>query len=154
MSELAGIVDELKRVTDGEAWHGPSLREVLDGVTAEQAAAKPVPGAHSIWELVLHLAAWNGVFIRRLMGQRADEPEEGDFPPVGEVSDAAWAQARADLARSQERLRALVSELNDARLAENVAGKDYTLGFMARGIIHHMVYHTGQMVILKKARLA
>ena len=55
------IIDELKEIHDGEPWHGPSLKEILSGVTAEQAAAKPLANAHSIWEITLHVAAWEGV---------------------------------------------------------------------------------------------
>jgi hypothetical protein len=55
-TELARLEEQLQRSFEGEAWHGPSLRETLDGVTAEEASRHPIPGAHSIWELVLHLA--------------------------------------------------------------------------------------------------
>ena len=52
-SEAARIADQLRRAFDGEAWHGDSLFEILKGVSAKQAAARPVANAHSIWELVL-----------------------------------------------------------------------------------------------------
>ena len=58
MKELERIKDQFQRAFNGQAWHGPSLLSLLAGVTAEQAAAHPVPGAHSIWELTLHIAAW------------------------------------------------------------------------------------------------
>jgi uncharacterized damage-inducible protein DinB len=151
MSEITGIIDGLKRVHYGDAWHGPSLRETLGGVTAARAAAKPVPAAHSIWEIVLHIAAWNKVVARRLEGHRVNEPEEGDFPPVGGVSTDAWAQALAALDGAQEGLIKAVSGLSDARLQENVTGTDYTVGFMLRGVISHVVYHSGQIALLKKS---
>src|SRR2546428_4142197 len=60
MSEIQTIIDELKSIHDGDPWHGPSLKEILSGVTAEQAAPKPLTNAHSIWELTLHIAAIPG----------------------------------------------------------------------------------------------
>ncbi|MBV9341362.1 MAG: DinB family protein, partial [Acidobacteria bacterium] len=42
MSKIDLIVDQLKRAFDGEAWHGPALMEVLDGITANTAAARPL----------------------------------------------------------------------------------------------------------------
>src|SRR5918911_1736209 len=87
MSELADILDELRRIHDGDAWHGAALKESLSGVTAEQAAARPVAGAHSIWELVRHVTAWENVFRLRLEGRPVAEPEEGDIPTVGDVSE-------------------------------------------------------------------
>src|SRR5437764_6919973 len=56
MNEVERILDQLKRAFEGNAWHGPAVEEVLADVTAEQAAAKPIPDAHSIWELTLHIA--------------------------------------------------------------------------------------------------
>src|SRR5713101_5726556 len=58
MTEIERILDQLKRAYEGNAWYGPSLREVLAGITAEQARARPLHNAHSIWELVHHVAAW------------------------------------------------------------------------------------------------
>jgi hypothetical protein len=73
-SEAAGIADQLRRAFDGGAWHGDSLFEILKGVTAAQAAARPIQGAHTIWELVLHIAAWDGAVLRRLGGVRSGFP--------------------------------------------------------------------------------
>jgi len=56
-TELQRLEEQLERALEGEAWHGPSLLEVLEGVSAHQAAAHPIAGAHSIWELVLHLCS-------------------------------------------------------------------------------------------------
>ncbi len=151
MSEIENVLDQLRRIYEGDAWHGPALRELLADVTAEQAAARPLPGAHSIWELVLHLAAWNNVFRRRLEGVALDEPEEGDFPPAGEPNAEAWERAQEKLYRAHERLIESVSNLPEARLEETVPGKDYSFRFMLAGIIRHDVYHSGQVAILRKA---
>ena len=151
MSQIANLLDELKRIHNGGAWHGPALREALAGVTAEQATMRPVPGAHSIWELVLHLAAWEKVIGRRLEGQRADEPEEGDFPAAAGATEEAWAQALAQLESAHERLLGLVIGLTDADLERVVVGKGYSSGFMLRGAVNHTAYHAGQIGLLKKA---
>ena len=68
MTEIDRILDQLKRAFEGGAWHGPSVKEVLHGVTAAQAHARPLPNAHSIWELVQHIAVWEDVGRRRLEG--------------------------------------------------------------------------------------
>src|ERR1043165_1110489 len=92
MSEIENILDELRRIHAGDAWHGPALKESLSGATAEQAAARPVAGAHSIRALVRHTPRWENVFRLRLEGDPVTEPKEGDFPPAGEVSEEAWAE--------------------------------------------------------------
>ena len=62
MSEITRIVEELNKIHQGDAWHGLSLHEALAGLTAEQAAARLLANAHTIWELVSHIAAWENVW--------------------------------------------------------------------------------------------
>ena len=96
MTEIERILDQLKRAYEGEAWHGPSVREALNGVTAAQAHARPLANTHSIWELVQHIAVWEDVGRRRLTGDRAQiaisSPE--DWPPPGDTSESAWEKAK------------------------------------------------------------
>ncbi len=66
--EARRLEEQLRRALEGKAWHGPSVLESVAGVSAEQAAAHPVPGAHSIWELVLHLGTDYSLVLRRLAG--------------------------------------------------------------------------------------
>jgi hypothetical protein len=149
--ELAGILDDLERGYDGDAWHGPPLRAVLDGVTAEVAGARPIPGGHSIWEIVVHLAAWDDVVARRIEeGRPVEAPDGGNFPPVEAAGPAAWAAALMELAGRHERLVRLVSALDPARLREPVAGKDYPIDHMLRGVAQHMAYHAGQIALVRK----
>jgi uncharacterized damage-inducible protein DinB len=150
MSDIARIVDELERIYDGDAWHGPSLRDTLKGVAAAQAAARPIGDAHSIWEILRHIAGWNDVVTRRLEGHPTDEPAEGDFPQIAQSSEAAWAGALANLERSHGRLITLISSLGPERLQETAAGENYSVSFMLHGMVRHIVYHSGQIAILKK----
>ena len=71
MKEVERIADQLKRAHEGGAWHGPSVNELLEGVTAEQAAARPFEGTHSVWELVSHIEAWERAILLRLGGEPA-----------------------------------------------------------------------------------
>ena len=151
MTELADKVDELKKIQEGDAWHGPALREVLAGVTAEQALAKPIPDAHSIWELVLHIMAWGNVFTRRLQGQPLEEPPEGDFPPIGERTHKAWNETVKRLERGHAEFVSTVAGLSESRLTEKAPGRPYTLRFLINSTVRHHVYHTGQIALLKKS---
>jgi len=152
MSEIEKIVGELENIHDGNAWHGASLAEALSGITAEQAAARPLKLAHSIWEIVSHIAGWENIFRRRLEGDgQAIEPEAGDFPPVQAVSKEAWAQALEYLESAHEQLLQAISRLSDEALETNVAHRDYTVRFLLRGIVRHHVYHAGQIALLRKS---
>jgi len=80
MDEAGNLVRQLKEIHDGEPWHGPSLHNILAGIDAEAAYAMPLNGAHSIWELILHITGWTTVCRLRLEGREAKQPDEGDFP--------------------------------------------------------------------------
>ena len=151
MSEMANILDELRRIHDKDAWHGAALKESLADVTAEQAAARPVKEAHSIWEIVRHITVWENVFRLRLEGHPVTEPEEGDFPPVEDISQEAWAEALRQLDGCHERLLQTVAGLDDSVLPEKVPGKDYSTRFLLDGVVRHHVYHAGQIALLKKS---
>lgn len=151
MSEITQIIDELKAIHAGDAWHGSSLKEALTNVTPQQATARPVDDAHSIWELVLHIKAWENVWRIRLKGHQATEPEEGDFPPVKEVNEQSWAHSLAELDAGHNSLIGVIAELSDSALEDTVVGTEYSVRFMLRGLIRHHVYHAGQIALLKKA---
>lgn len=145
------LADQLRRSQSGEAWHGPSLEEILAGVTAQQAAAHPFAGVHSIWELVLHIAVWQKHILDRIeRGGMAEIPDELDWPKVGATTDAAWKKALKDLKQANEDLACAVAKLDDARLHANVRGKDYDFHFMLEGMVQHNLYHAGQIALLKK----
>jgi hypothetical protein len=149
--ELARIDDELRRAYDGDCWHGLPLREVLKGVTARTAAARHPQLVHSIWALVNHLAAWVEVVALRIAERREiATPDEGDFPPVTDTSEGAWAAALDNLDRQHRKLLDVVAGLDPARLDEVVPGKDYLAAVMLHGTAQHYAYHAGQIALLKK----
>jgi len=153
MIEIERILDQLKRAYEGNAWHGPSVREVLDGITAAQAHARPLQNAHSIWELVHHIAVWENVGRRRLEGDRAeiDISSPQDWPPADDTSEAAWEQAKAALDRGHESLCAAIARLDDSRLDEPILEGLSTAYVTLHGVIQHDLYHAGQIAMLKKA---
>lgn len=150
-NEGRALAEELRAIWHGDAWHGPALRELLDGVSAERAAARPLGTAHSLWELVLHMRAWTDVWRRRLDGEVLGDPEVGDFPPVAKPAPEAWAEAQVRLRDTHEGLAERVARLTAAELGTRVRGKEYDARFMTRGAIRHTVYHSGQIALLKKA---
>ena len=152
MSQIAFIADQLKVAFDGAAWHGPALMEILDAVDAATAAAHPIPAAHSIWELVLHLATWERVISHRIRGQELMPSDEENFPQVRQPTDSAWREAVKMVRTTHGELIQRVSAMKEAQLNERVPGKDYDLRFMLTGAVQHAAYHAGQIALLKKAQ--
>jgi uncharacterized damage-inducible protein DinB len=156
--EVQHILDQLRRVFDGDAWYGPSIREVLAGVAATQAAARPIPSAHTIWELVLHMTAWKREVLRRLRGGEPGLPMDGDWPSAPPATESAWAEAQAALASAHEELWRTLHSFPGGRLHEIVGqARDRPLGTgvtyyaTLHGLVQHDAYHTGQIALLKKA---
>jgi uncharacterized damage-inducible protein DinB len=154
MSETVRLADQIRRAFDGDAWHGDSVVEILDGVNAKMAEGHPIKNAHSIWELVLHVAAWDGAVLKRTRGTAVELRDEENFPPVKDTSEAAWANAIEHTKRTHSELVQAVAAFPDSRLQEQVPGKTesyYNFFYMFSGIVQHELYHAGQIALLKKA---
>jgi uncharacterized damage-inducible protein DinB len=158
MDEVARIADQLARAFDGDPWYGSNTVDVLAGLTAAQAAHRPLPQAHTIWEIALHLTAWNAEVLRRLRTGVARDPEAGDWPAQPEPTDESWRWTVDRLEQSFRELLDAVSDFPGERLQEVVGEeRDRPLGagvsyyVLLHGIVQHVVAHTAQMSLLKKA---
>jgi len=147
----------VRRSFDGGAWHGPALSDALAGVDARAAAARPVPAAHSIWELTHHVTAWTREVARRLAGAPPRMPVEGDWPGEADGTDESWARVRADLVAARDALLAALDEFPAERLDDRVddagdaaLGALATFGQMIVGLAEHNAYHGGQIVLLRR----
>jgi uncharacterized damage-inducible protein DinB len=156
-SESARLIDQFTRAHDGDPWHGSPVKAILEGVTHEQAAQQPPNGAHSIWELVLHITGWRNEVARRAAGQPAGEPEHGDYPDVGEPTAARWQAALAALDASHANLVAVVKGLSDEQLWQPTndprhrpLGTGVSYYELLHGIVQHDAYHAGQIAMLKR----
>ncbi|MGH9860921.1 MAG: DinB family protein [Candidatus Acidiferrales bacterium] len=144
----------MRRAIEGEAWHGPSLGEVLEGVSANQSAAKPIAGAHSIWELTLHCAVWANAARRRMSGEPVKVTPEEDWAAIPDTSEAAWQRDREQVMADLRGFAGAIAKFDDAHLFDDVLsqeGKPYSIWFMLHGVAQHTLYHTGQIALLKKA---
>ncbi|MGO9404626.1 MAG: DinB family protein [Terriglobales bacterium] len=152
-SESSRIADQLRRAFTGGAWHGDSLFEILKGVTAPQAAAHPIKNAHSIWELVLHIAAWDGAVRQRMTGVAVKLSGKKNFPSVVDTSEAAWAMTLEHVRQIHQELIDAVEKFPEKSLKRQVPGKKgahYTFYYMLHGVVQHELYHAGQIALLKK----
>ncbi len=152
-SECLRIADQLRRAFAGDPWHGPSLQDLLNGVTPKQACARPLTSAHSIWELVLHVQVWAHAGFEAVRGTPLPKlyGTEKDWPAVTDSSAAAWTDAKDSLLQTATQLAQAIEQFSDARLKETVPGRNYDFYYLFHGIIQHSLYHAGQIAVLKKA---
>ena len=153
-SQCNRIADELASTINGEAWYGDSLRQILEGVTAEQAVAHPIPNAHSIWELLCHLEAWAKFAAGAVDGKPIPPwpamPVELDWPAVTDTSEAAWKRALDSFFSNHLKLVGKIKNFQDERLEATTPGRTYDFYQLFQSAIQHAVYHGGQVALLKK----
>jgi len=156
------LIDLLRHAYDGDPWHGPSLKAVLDRVSAETAAARPIRGRHTIWEIVLHLTGWTTEVERRLAdGSAPRQPEHGDWPAMpAKPTRAAWTRVLGALEAAHRTLEQTVARAPRSRWATIVTapaadeprdpalGTGYSYGTMVVGLATHHAYHAGQIALL------
>jgi hypothetical protein len=149
------LADELRRTIMSDAWHGPSVLETIHGVSLTQAVWRPSPEMHSIWEIILHVAAWQ-VEGLEVVGGRAYRtmPETEQWPPVGDVSAEAWQALLWTMEAANQELVASVGALSPQDLLRPIEEREYNLEFLLHGIAQHNAYHAGQLTILKRLALA
>jgi uncharacterized damage-inducible protein DinB len=155
VTESVRLADQIRRAFEGNAWHGDSILELLAGVDARIAAARPIANAHSIWEILLHIAAWDDAVRRRVGGTAVTLTDEQNFPPVKGTSEAAWRQALDSVKQTHNELIKAVAAFPDSRLQEQVPGETqnyYNFFYMFSGIVQHELYHAGQIALLKKVQ--
>lgn len=158
MSEVARIADELRRAYDGDPWHGPPLRKILDGISARDAAAHPIPAAHSIWEIVLHISAWIGEVQHRLRGGQPGQPDAGDWPQAPSTGEEEWERAKDGLASAHLALLRELDSTPEERLwcfvgdqaRDRAEGTGVSFYVMLHGLAQHNVYHSAQIATLHR----
>jgi uncharacterized damage-inducible protein DinB len=142
---VLSLIDEAYKK---KTWHGPNLRQAIRGVSAEQAAWRPAPGRHNIWEETLHAAYWKYVVRRRIEGgKRGSFALKGSNffarPEKGKASEAAWQADKELLDREHEALRAAAGSVLETPRGAKLLRHIY-------GVAFHDVYHAGQIRLLRR----
>ena len=148
MSKDAMVLALLDEGYRKKTWHGPNLRQSLKGVSAKQAAWRPGPGRHNIWEVALHAAYWKYAVRRRLEGGKRGRfvLKGSNFflrPEAGKWTESAWKAEQAILRQEHEALRTAMS----VALRRPLTAK---LGHMLWGVAFHDIYHAGQIRMLRR----
>lgn len=157
-SDFDALRQDLHQIYDGDPWHGSSITTVLKGINADIAAKRPIPGAHNIWELVLHMAVWTREVASRVRGADAKDPPE-DWPATRfGGGEKAWQSAKDDLAAAQKELESAADALEPDDLMRWIGdqrdpalGTGLPVGTVIRGLMQHHAYHEGQISLLKRA---
>lgn len=150
MNETERIKNQLVKAFEDEPWSGPSMMDVLKDIVPEKAASRPVPNAHSIWEILEHTNSTIENVIRRLKGDFSPFTDEMDWPKVTDTSEESWKKLINKLKKNHEELITEVSKLSPDVLDKPVKEGFSTYYVTLHGLVQHNLYHLGQIAILKK----
>ncbi len=150
MNEVEFLVDQLRTTANGDSWHGPSLTKTLDGIDLHDAGTRYMEDRHTIWELTNHITYWIGEVLKSVKGVTHLNHDGNDWPEMG-TTEGEWALSSS---RPEEFVNMLADELaswTNEDIARAVPGSKFTFKQMVHGLIHHNLYHAGQINVMKKA---
>jgi len=150
------VIKQLLEVQNGKLWMGDTFRKKIDSITKEEAFIRPLPTLHSVAELIAHLTAWkkDALFkIKNGKGQLTDDHED-NWPSNKELKKIGWHKLIKSYENSHSDLINLLQGKDDSFLQDQYEDQDFkgkfTYSFVIDGILHHDLYHLGQMGIVIK----
>ena len=150
------LIDQLQEVQDGKLWMGDTFRKKIDSITEEEAFVRPLPNLHSVAELIAHLTAWKKDLVLKIKNGvgilTADETE--NWPSNEELKKGRWEKLIEAYENCQIEIINLLREKEDSFLQEQYQDQDFkdkfNYSFAIDGILHHDLYHLGQIGIVIK----
>lgn len=153
MGETSHLWETLQRAYVGNAWHGPGLRPLLRQVGAEAAAAHPIRGAHSIWEVACHMCLLEDRARRHLEGECLAPLQPGEsWLIVTDDGAEAWAHTLDCFDCFHTALGNVLGRFPEEKLTEVVPGRDYPYYMLMHGLAQHELFHAGQITVIMQAQ--
>jgi hypothetical protein len=152
VKETTRLAGQLRRAAYGPAWHGTPLHEILHGIDHRQAARQPRAGHHSIWELTLHIRTWVETGHRRM--DHAHSPSaRANWPAIATITAEAWHRDQESLWTAINTLAEAIERRPARWLETAVPGRPSQTQYISlHGVVQHLLYHAGQIALLRQSR--
>lgn len=147
--QIAQLTDQLRTVYGGSPWYGQGVQEKLTKINLETVNVVKAGKVHTVGQLLQHMIAWRTFVIHKLQGFaefKIQVDSEADWAPVDKVKP--WTDLLVELQQSQDTLLDTIEQLDDESLSNIAPGTSFTLQQLIQGIIHHDIYHLGQIAIV------
>ena len=157
--KITNYIFQLGRLYHGGNWVQESFEGKLNGLSDGQAFQQPVPGIHSVAELLWHCMYWRHVNLKRLRGEKNTYRDATsaflNFLTIEELKTKGWKTIRREFEQTQIQLIDFLKQQTDSFL-ENEYEPGHSYEFAIEGTIQHDYYHLGQIGLvirlLKEAR--
>ncbi len=154
---IDNLIGQFRDIRSGPLWMGENYETKLSGIRDDMPFTRPGPGMHCPAEVLAHLTAWRRDALLKIengKGRLRDHDTE-NWPAVAELREKGWAQILREFDESLEAVLDLLQQRDDAFLQESYFDQDYggeyPYAYLVYGLLHHDLYHLGQLgIILKK----
>lgn len=148
---IRNIIRQLHEIQEGSLWFDQCFKEKIDGLSDSQALTRPIPEVHSVAEHVSHMLEWRKECMIRFKGLRTElmnSPD--DWKDNTELSKTGWTELKNAFYNSQAELIRQLESKDDKYLDTKFLDTDYNFHYLIEGIIHHDLYHLGQIGVTIK----
>jgi len=148
---IHNLTRQLSEFNDGEPWIDETFSKKLTGLTEEQAFTRPYPSVHSVAEIVSHLLEWRISVLSILKGGARtitmDSP--ANWKSNDTLRKEGWTVLKERFYRSQQDIISFLDQQQDDYLLQ-VDKEDHSYLYYVEGLIHHDMYHLGQIGLVIK----
>lgn len=153
---IENIIQQLKEVQNGKPWIGSNFDSKLTQVDENTVFLRPIENLHSVAEIISHLTLWRKETVLKIKtgkGSKTDDCEE-NWLTNDKLKIMGWKKIRSEYDNSLSELIELLRGKDDKFLNEQYYDTDfkgyYEYGFVINGMLHHDIYHLGQLGIIIK----
>lgn len=151
-TEIESIIASLQEVLSGNPWYGKSLLAVLNGIDPSIVHKKPDSESHSIIELLYHMVTWAEFTERRLAKDKNMDLEAFralDWRKT-DPETHTWNNGISEFTSEINKIIKLLKDSGDEILEDKVDYREYNFRYLLNGLIHHNIYHIGQIAYVNK----
>ena len=148
---IHNLTRQFSDTLDGEPWIDETYSKKITTLTEEQAYTRPRPDVHSVAELVSHVLVWRYSVLSILKGSTRtitmDSPD--NWKDNDTLRKEGWTELKEELYKSQQDIIAFLEQQDDDYL-QKLDKEGHSYLYYAEGLIHHDMYHLGQIGLVIK----
>ncbi|WP_297706390.1 DinB family protein [uncultured Eudoraea sp.] len=154
--QINSIIRQLSEVHNGPIWAGQSYAKKLSQLKGNEMFIRPLPAVHSIAEIIAHIISWRKDTILKLKTGRGElkDTHPDNWRSNDELKTIGWEKTQEEDNKTLLELLELLRDKDDTFLDETYYdpefGGNYPYSFVLEGMLHHDIYHLGQIGLVIK----
>ena len=153
---IKNYISQFEEIQNGQPWVGNSYRNILKNINDSNGFIRPLKEMHSIAEILSHCTMWRNeatLKIERGFGTKTDDSIDNWLSNTL-LQNKGWKIIYHNYKSSIEKFIETLSYKEDAFLMTTYYDIDFKkecqYKFLIDGMLHHDLYHLGQLGRIKK----